>query len=152
MFRCLFLSLFLWYSHSWGAANGVWPECMGHEVHLNRHGVISTALCIIQICFPAVTGRHWNSPDPGRFATSGGSFFYCWNFSLRYAAVGGSQESFLFFLKLGCLAEVSLEKLSSAIHTVSKVRVRHGKIKKWTAGTANVHTHGDTHGLFELYT
>ncbi|CAF99921.1 unnamed protein product [Tetraodon nigroviridis] len=34
--------------------------------------------------------------------------------------------------QLGHLAEVSLEKLSSAIHTVSKVRVRHGKRKKWT--------------------
>lgn len=62
------------------------------------------------------------------------------------------RKKLSFFLKLGCLAEVSLEKLSSAIHTVSRVRVRHGKLKKWTAGTANVHTHGDTHGLFELYT
>lgn len=51
----------------------------------------------------------------------------------------------LFFLKLGSLAEVSLEKLSCAIHTFSKARARHGKIKKRTAGTANVRTRAHTH-------
>lgn len=30
------------------------------------------------------------------------------------------------------------------------MRVRHGKRKKWTTGSANVHTRRDTHGLFEL--
>lgn len=54
-------------------------------------------------------------------------------------------EKVSFFLKLGCLAEVSLEKLSTAIHTFSKARVRHGKIKTRTAGTANVHTHTQAH-------
>lgn len=155
MFGCLLLSLFMWYAHSWGAANGLWPEYTRHEVHLNRRGVISTAHCIIQICFPAATGGHWNgesnSPDPGRFGTSGGSFFTV-GISLWDIQQLEERKKLSFFLKLGCLAEVSLEKLSSAIHTVSRVRVRHGKLKKWTAGTANVHTHGDTHGLFELYT
>lgn len=45
-----------------------------------------------------------------------------------------------FFAKSSCLPELGLEKLSSVIHTFSKLRVGHGKIKKYAQESAKVLT------------